>query len=197
MPLIYFNFFFSSLFVITSMLFLDLIKFSYLFPSQIIQMDENVIYAIKNRLFFFVNKNVFRSTYPWCPQKWKWRPPQPQKWWLTSNNELKCRWKWPHYHPRDWSHHYCPPPRCQPKGRPRPLPPRSLNVFILFSRDFSCDVDFTRFSLNFFGCTLHICKIITELVLFLTLNNNVSKMKKNWVDCSIREAINGDWDEFL
>ena len=29
-----------------------------------------------------------------------------------------------------------------------------------------------------FGCTLHICKIITELVLFLTLNNNVSKMKK-------------------
>ena len=142
--------FFSSLFVITSMLFLDHQIFR-IFISFSISDNSNAwkcnIYAIKKPIIFFVNKNVFRSTYPWCPQKWKWRPPQPQKWWLTSNNELKCRWKWPHYHPRDWSHHYCPPPRCQPKGRPRPLPPRSLNVFISFSRDFSCDVDFTRFSI--------------------------------------------------
>ena len=144
-PLISFFFSSSSLFfVITSMLFRSS---NFRILSGLFISEFTYTNAIKKPIIFFVNKNVFRSTYPWCPQKWKWRPPQPQKWWLTSNNELKCRWKWPHYHPRDWSHHYCPPPRCQPKGRPRPLPPRSLNVFISFSRDFSCDVDFTRFSI--------------------------------------------------
>ena len=165
------SFFFSSLFVITSMLFLDHQIFR-IFISFSISDNSNAwkcnICNKKTDYFFFVNKNVFRSTYPWCPQKWKSRPPQPQKWWLTSNNELKCRWKWPHYHPRDWSHHYCPPPRCQPKGRPRPLPPRSLNVFIFvftrffvfwFHEIFWCD-DFTRFFfwVIIFGWTLHICK---------------------------------------
>ena len=101
-------------------------------------------------IVFFMNKNVFRSTYPWYPQKWKLRPPQPQKWWLTWNNEWKCHWKWPHYHPRHWSHYYyCPPSRCQPKERPRPLPPRSLNVSFLFHEIFSSLFVFTRFFVSF------------------------------------------------
>ena len=50
-------------------------------------------------------------------------------------------------------------------------------LYFVFTRFFEW-CRFHKIFYNYFGCTLHICKIITELLLFLTLNNNISKNEK-------------------
>ena len=50
-------------------------------------------------------------------------------------------------------------------------------LYFVFTRCFEW-CRFHKIFYNYFGCTLHICKIITELLLFLTLNNNISKNEK-------------------